>query len=230
MTFNSERSPRLERRWDLFVFDWDGTIMDTTALIAIGIQKACVAMGYPEPSLELCKSTIGLSWGDIIARACPECPVSRYAEFGEHYRAWCLTREGDVPVVPGLERLLRNMHAAGLRLAVATGKSRRGLDRVFARTGLGEVFEDSITADESFSKPNPAMLEELSVRCAVPVERMVMIGDAVFDLQMAHNAGAAGVGVTFGASSVETLAQCNPVGIAHTVEELAAVLGVQDLL
>ena len=216
--------------FELFVFDWDGTVMDTVGLIAQGICEAAEALGCARPSIEVARQSIGLSWSDIIARACPDCPPERFEEFNAAYRRWYLHREKAVPVVEGIGELIENMAKDGLRLAVATGKSRAGLERVFAQTGLGRWFEASITADESFSKPNPAMLYELRDVTGVPLKRMVMIGDSTHDLLMAQNAGCASVGVTTGGASREELLACSPVGVAGNTQELAAILGVTDYL
>lgn len=219
----------LKPRWDLFVFDWDGTVMDTTALIAMGLQQACGALGYEVPSFEAARKTIGLGMADTMAAICPQCPASRWDEFTAAYKAWYIRREAQTPLVPGMRELLTAMHGAGLRLAIATGKSRAGLDRVFALTGLEPLFEETITADESFSKPNPAMLLELSDRCGVECARMVMVGDAIHDTLMAKNAGAAGIGVTFAGTSAEEFAPSSPVAVVDNTRELAAALGVSAL-
>ncbi len=221
---------QLQTKYELFVFDWDGTIMDTSMLIARGVQEAAKALGYDEPDIAEIKSAIGLSWGEIIERVCPQCPVERYEAFGQAYRDWYIRREEDVPVVEGLEALMRSMVQAGCRLAVATGKSRKGLDRVFALTGLGDIFEETITADESFSKPNPAMLLELMDRTGVAPDKMVMIGDSIHDLMLAQNAGCDALGVTFGACTKEELDKYPNIGIATDTRELARILGVDSLL
>lgn len=217
-------------KFELFVFDWDGTVMDTVGLIAMGICQACEDLGYTRPSLALARSTIGLGWREIIERACPQCPPERFDDFHVAYRRWYLCREKVVPVVEHLDVLLKNMAAGGQRLAVATGKSRAGLERVFAQTGLGRYFEETITADEAHNKPHPEMLELLAVRCAVPMDKMVMIGDSTHDLLMARNAGCASVGVLFGAGSRAELEALGPLGIAESTEQLAHILGVERYL
>ncbi len=216
----------LGKPWELFVFDWDGTVMDTTYLIARGMQEASKALGYPEPDLALCRSTIGLGEDDTMRIICPQCPRSRFAEFLAAYKAWYIPREQQIAVFDGLEAMLWGMHRAGLRLAIATGKSAAGMQRVFKLTGMEPIFEAVKTADRSWPKPNPAMLLELSEQTGVETSRMVMVGDAVHDLQMAANAGASGIGVTFGGGSAEVLRQCNPKAVVASVPELARTLGV----
>ncbi|MDO4938146.1 MAG: HAD-IA family hydrolase [Sutterellaceae bacterium] len=217
-------------KFELYVFDWDGTVMDTTTLIARGIQEAAKSLGCKEPDLKDCKAAIGLGWDEILRRVVPDCPESQWNDFAQAYRDWYIRREEEVPVVEGLRELMTAMKEKGLRLAVATGKSRQGLNRVFGLTGLAPLFEDTVTADETFSKPNPAMLHELSDRTGVPCENMVMIGDSVHDLMLAQNAGAAAVGVSYGGCSKEELDKYPNIGIAADTEELAKILGLEDLL
>ena len=150
------------KNYQLYVFDWDGTVMDTTGLIARGMQQACVTLGYPQPDLDACRETIGLPFAESFARVAPGFRYEQLDEFLTAYRNWYLQREAQVDVMAGLEDLFDRMTKNGLRLAVATGKSRAGLIRVFERTGLEKYFEATVTADESFPKPNPAMLEKLS--------------------------------------------------------------------
>lgn len=208
------------RTYGLYVFDWDGTVMDTTRLIARGIQEAARALGLKVPSLELARSVIGLGAADSMRIVNPDCPYERWDEYAAAYKRWYITREAKVEVMEGLEALLNDMRSRGMRLAVATGKSRGGLDRVFALTGIEHLFEETITADESFPKPNPAMLLELADRTGVDMRDMLMVGDSVHDLQLAQNAGADAVGVTWGACAEADLAALPHVAIVRTVAQL----------
>lgn len=219
-----------ERRWDLFVWDWDGTIMDTTGLIALGLQQAVEKLGLTPVTFEKAKSTIGLGFFETMQVICPELPEKDWGRFQQAYKDWYLVREADVLLFPHLSELLIGMHENGLRMAVATGKSRAGLDRVFKKTGIGSLFEATRTADECASKPAPDMLEELSIETGVPCERMVMIGDTGFDLLMAKKAHCDAVGVTYGAGSRKDLMQVPSLGLADNVDELAKILGVDDVL
>lgn len=218
-----------QKKHQLYVFDWDGTVMDTTGLIAQGMQQACVAMGYSQPDLNACRETIGLPFSESFARVLPEFRHERIDEFLTAYRNWYLQREAKVEVVEGLENLFERMTAAGLRLAVATGKSRAGLIRVFERTGLEKYFEATVTADESFPKPNPAMLEQLSDETGVDVREMVMIGDSIHDLQLAQNARCDAVAVTWGAARPAEL-ECYPaLAYVADVKQLVHALGLTYL-
>lgn len=218
------------KTYQLYVFDWDGTVMDTTGLIAQGMQQACVAMGYRAPDLDACRETIGLPFVESFAKVLPEFRYEDIDAFLTAYRNWYLQREAQVDVMQGLETLFAGMTGEGLRLAVATGKSRQGLIRVFNRTGLEKYFEATVTADESFPKPNPAMLEKLSDETGVDVHDMVMIGDSIHDLQLAQNAGCDAVAVTWGAARPEELKVYPAVAYVPTVAELARVLGLSRLL
>ena len=194
-----------ERRWDLFVWDWDGTIMDTTGLIALGLQQAVEKLGLTPVTFEKAKSTIGLGFFETMQVICPELPEKDWGRFQQAYKDWYLVREADVLLFPHLSELLTGMHENGLRMAVATGKSRAGLDRVFKKTGIGSLFEATRTADECASKPAPDML-------------------------MAKKAHCDAVGVTYGAGSRKDLMQVPSLGLADNVDELAKILGVDDIL
>ena len=152
-----------EFAYDLVVFDWDGTLMDTTGLIARGIQHAARVMGYTPPSLALAQSTIGLDWRQALSIAVPECPPSEHLRFNEIYRQWYIPNEKTVFLYDGIRELLTELKAAGVQIAVATGKSRLGLNRVLAATGLETVFDSTKTADETASKPQPDMLEWIGI-------------------------------------------------------------------
>ncbi len=221
----------MERPFELYIFDWDGTCMDTTDAIARSIQNASVAMGFKKPSYAVASSVIGLGHEDMMRIAVPECPREDYGKYAEFY--WDFYRERESLITglhPGMKELLQNMKTAKLWMAIGTGKSRKGIRRVTAKTGVADLFVASRTMDESPSKPNPQMILDLADECCVDLNRVVMIGDAVHDLQMAANAGVASVGVTWGAADRKTLEGLNPIAVVDTAEELAAAIGVSDLL
>jgi phosphoglycolate phosphatase len=210
----------MQRRFDLLVFDWDGTIVDSTAMIAACIQKAAADLDLAVPTLEQASHVIGLGLLDALARAVPDLPAARVDEFSARYRHHYFACEPDIVLFEGIRALLVERSEAGLPLAVATGKSRRGLARAFESTGLGRLFESSRCADETHSKPHPAMLLELADELNVAPERTVMIGDTTHDLQMAGAAGAGAVGVTYGAHTREQLAEHAPLTLVGSVSEL----------
>ncbi len=220
----------MTHKYDLVVFDWDGTLMDTTALIARGIMHAAKVLGYPVPSFEEASSTIGLGWQEILQKTIPGCPPSRYPELLELYRTWYLPNEEKVFLFPGARKLLEGLHAEGVTLAVATGKSRRGLDRVFRRTGLGPLFASTHTAEECEPKPHPDMLERIAVETGIDRRRTVMVGDTTHDLFMARNYGCDSIAMTQGAQSVRELMMGEPAALCRSMAELARALGVPHLL
>jgi len=212
------------RAYDLVVFDWDGTVVNSTAMIAQCIRKAAADLAITVPTLEQASQVIGLGLADALAAAVPELPEHRAEEFSLRYRYHYLAIESDIVLFDGIRALLVALAESGATLAVATGKSRRGLDRAFAATGLGLLFAASRCADETHPKPHPAMLLELTDELQVGPERTVMIGDTTHDLAMAQAAGVAGIGVTYGAHPRAQLETCAPVALAASVAELHAWL------
>lgn len=210
----------MRRRYELVVFDWDGTVVDSTAMIAASIQKAAADLGLVVPNFAQASHVIGLGLVDALARAVPDLEPERAHEFAARYRHHYLAGENDIALFEGMRELLNELLAADLKLAVATGKSRRGLDRAFSATGLGPLFHASRCADETHPKPHPAMLLELSDELAVAPGEMLMIGDTTHDLDMAHAAGADGVGVTYGAHPRAQLAERSPRALLSTPKEL----------
>lgn len=210
----------MARRFDLIVFDWDGTIVDSTAIIARSIQKAAADLGLTVPTLEQASHVIGLGLHDALSRAVPELTAGRIEEFSARYRHHWFACEHEVVLFGGMREMLVELSERGLPLAVATGKSRRGLARAFEQTGLGALFDASRCADETHPKPHPAMLLELAEELTVEPARIVMIGDTTHDLEMAAAAGAAGIGVTYGAHPRDQLAACEPAALVSDVVEL----------
>jgi phosphoglycolate phosphatase len=213
-----------ERRYEVIVWDWDGTIIDSTPTIVFCIQQACRDLGFPEPDDSLASSVIGLGIQDSLRRAVPWIEPAHFPKMADRFRHHYLARDHDLHLFDGIRELLEGLRDAGFRLGVATGKSRVGLDRSLAHHGLGHVFEETRTADESFSKPHPGMLLELSDVLQVPVRRMLMVGDTTHDLQMAINAGVDGVAVTYGAHPLDTLQTTDSLGYVHSVPELSSWL------
>ena len=187
------------RRIDLIAFDWDGTLYDSTQLIVRCIQAAVVDVGGTRPSENDAAWVIGLGLAEALARAAPDVPKEKYAELGARYRFHYLQHQDDLVLFEGVLPMLDALRARGHMLAVATGKSRRGLNEALATVALRDRFDASRTADETFGKPHPRMLLELMEELDVPPERTLMIGDTTHDLQLAINAGCASVGVSYGA-------------------------------
>jgi phosphoglycolate phosphatase len=216
------------KRFDLIVFDWDGTLSDSTGLIARAIQSASRDLGQPVPSDHAARYVIGMGLRDALTYAVPSLPAERYSELQERYRVYYLAHQRDIVLFDGAIALLQNLKQQGHRLAVATGKSRRGLDEALATPELQGLFDASRTPDETASKPHPQMLLELMAQLGSPPERTLMIGDTTHDLQMALNAQVPSVAVSYGAHEPHTFAQFPTRFVAHSVAELQAWLGGCD--
>ncbi len=208
------------RQFDLIVFDWDGTLFDSTALITRSIQAACADLGTTVPSDREASYVIGLGLMQALALAAPELPVSRHEELCARYRHHYLRRQHEVTFFEGTLPMLERLKARNHWLAVATGKSRRGLDEALRVGQLQGTFHATRTADETASKPHPQMLQELMRELGVPPQRTLMIGDTTHDLEMAVNAGTASVGVSYGAHEHGPFAAYAPRVVVHSVAEL----------
>ena len=208
------------RQFDLLVFDWDGTLFDSTALIARCIQAACVDVGVPMPTDEQASYVIGMGLVEALQHAAPGLPRERYPELGARYRHHYMARQHEIVFFDGTLAMLETLKARGHLLAVATGKSRRGLDDALNTSALRGVFDATRTADETASKPDPRMLHELMNDLQVPPARTLMIGDTTHDLQLAVNAGIACIGVGYGAHEVAGFDTFAPLHVAHSVPDL----------
>lgn len=208
------------RRFDLIAFDWDGTLFDSTALIVRCIQQACADIGAPVPDAERAAYVIGLGLRDALEYAVPGLAPDRYGELGAAYRRHYLANQHALTLFDGTLQMLRDLKARQHLIAVATGKTRRGLDDVLTMTELRGLFDGSRTADETCSKPHPLMLQELMAELGVGPERTLMVGDTTHDLQMANNAGAACVGLSFGAHDHESFSPYAPLFVAHSTGDL----------
>jgi phosphoglycolate phosphatase len=208
------------RRFDLIAFDWDGTLFDSTALIVRCIQEACRDVGVAAPSDADAAYVIGLGLHDALRHAAPGLAPERYPELGRRYRHHYLAKQHELMLFDGTLAMLQALKLRHHWLAVATGKSRRGLDEALATAQLQGLFDASRTADETAPKPDPAMLEELMREFGCEPERTLMVGDTTHDLQMARNAGVACVGVSFGAHDHEAFAEFAPLTVAHSTREL----------
>lgn len=212
------------KRYDLLVFDWDGTLLDSTGAIVESVKAACRDLGQPEPSADHARQVIGLGLDDALRHSAPDLSEDRFPLFVERYRYHYLTRDQDLRLFDGTAELIAELQASGFLLAVATGKSRPGLNRSLAHTGLGSRFLATRCVDECFSKPHPQMLVELMDECLVSPSRTLMIGDTTHDLQMAVNAGVAGLAVTYGAHSVSSLSEVSSLSQLDTIAALAGWL------
>ncbi len=208
------------RQFDLIAFDWDGTLFDSTAIIVRCIQRAVVDVGGARPSDQAAAYVIGMALGSALAHAAPDVAPEKYPELGARYRHHYALHQDDLSLFDGVLPLLRALRERHHWLAVATGKSRRGLDEALHAVELQGVFDGSRTADETAGKPDPRMLHELIREFGVEPERTLMIGDTTHDLQMARNAGCASVGVSYGAHEPAGFDALHPRHVAHSVRDL----------
>ena len=208
------------RNFDLVAFDWDGTLFDSTALITRCIQAACVDVGVPRPTDEQASYVIGMGLVEALQHAAPGLPRERYPELGARYRHHYTARQHEVMFFDGTLAMLETLKARGHLLAVATGKSRRGLDDALNTSALRGVFDATRTADETASKPDPRMLHELMNDLVVAPERTLMIGDTTHDLQLAVNAGVASIGVSYGAHDHSAFEAFPTRHVAHSMADL----------
>jgi phosphoglycolate phosphatase len=213
-----------KKRFDLIVFDWDGTLMDSTAAIVKCIQAAARDLGLPAPDDRAASHVIGLGLQEALQVAVPQLEARHYPRMVERYRYHYLARDHELTLFPGVREMLAELSQDGYFLAIATGKSRVGLNRVLDASRLLSLFDATRCADETFSKPHPAMLQELSRELGQDLGRTVMIGDTTHDLLMAQNAGAAGIGVHYGAHPAHELEALGPVFSAVSVPQLHAWL------
>lgn len=212
------------RKFDLLVFDWDGTILDSTGAIVRAIQASCLDLGLPEPSYLHASQVIGLGLIEVLQHSAPTLPADRIPEMIERYRFHFLANDHQLEPFQGMRELLADLRDAGFALAVATGKSRVGLNRALSFSGLAGLFAATRCADECFSKPHPQMLEELMLELGASPDRTLMIGDTTHDLQMAINAKVAGLAVGYGAHSKEVLLALNPLACLDHVAHLGGWL------
>lgn len=210
----------MPKQFDLIVFDWDGTLMDSTATIVYAIQGACRDLGLVEPTDNAARHIIGLGLQEAIAHLLPQLPEAEYPHLVERYRYYYLSKDQDIPLFVGADVVVRDLHAAGFLLAVATGKGRRGLDQVLDQTALRPYFHATRCADECFSKPHPEMLEQLMDELGMTPSRTLMIGDTSHDLLMAKNAGVAALAVSFGAHTRTDLLTFAPLACVDNIEEM----------
>ncbi|MBJ9984207.1 HAD-IA family hydrolase [Acinetobacter sp. S40] len=205
-------------RPELIIFDWDGTLFNSVGQIVESLKFA--ASKYEQPLTdEAAQSIIGLGLPEVMQTLFPQVPHLQQdilVSYGEHYvensrhDAW----------FDGVAELLQDLKAQGMKLAVATGKSRRGLDRVLIQTQSHAIFDITRAASETMSKPHPLMLEEILEFTGVNVQNAVMVGDSSYDLEMAMNIKMPRIGVSYGVHDIEILKKYQPLTIVHDITSL----------
>ena len=210
--------------YELVIFDWDGTLMDSTRLIAKSLQSACADVGVKVPTDRDALFVIGLNMHDTFRLVAADADEETRKRLSDRYRFHFLANEHEAPLYQGVEPMLSDLHARGRRLAVATGKARRGLERALDATGLRPWFEATRCADEGFAKPHPGMLLMLLDMTGVEPRRALMVGDTTHDLELAANAGVDAVAVSYGAHDEALLATRPAKARVASVAELHAWL------
>lgn len=212
-------------KYELVVFDWDGTLLDSAGAIVLAIQAACRDLELPVPEDSRARHVIGLGLEDAMRHAVPDLPADRYPAMIDRYRHHYLSGDHQLTLFAGVPQMLMRLQAAGHILAIATGKSRVGLDRALDHSGLRPLFQASRCADECHSKPHPQMLDELMAEFGVSAASTVMIGDTSHDLLMASNAGVDALAVTYGAHPHAHLLEHKLAACLNSVAELDQWLG-----
>ena len=210
-----------EKQFDLIVWDWDGTLADSTGLIALALVEASEQVGLTKLDLQQARQVIGLGLREAINTLFGQISDAQSKALAKQYAANYYAGEQNIPLFDGAASLLAELSRRGYKQAVATGKGRRGLNLALANSGLTKFIQASRTVDECFSKPHPQMLDELMDEFVVTPERTLMIGDSTYDLQMAQIAGVQCLAVTFGAHASQQLLAFHPKGIFKTFNELS---------
>lgn len=214
----------MPKQFDLIIFDWDGTLVDSSQIIVDSIQAASTDAGLLPPSDAASRGIIGLSLRNAILELFPDISEAQLRTLVDRYGHHFHTRDHEIPLFDGVQQALHELGEAGHMLAVATGKGRRGLNHAMRTSGLHPHFIASRCADECHSKPHPQMLEELMNELGALPERTVMIGDTRHDLEMARNAGILSLAVTFGAQPLESLLPFDPLATFDRFTDLHAWL------
>ncbi|RMU63192.1 putative phosphatase [Pseudomonas syringae pv. syringae] len=210
----------MRRDYDLLIFDWDGTLADSVGRIILSMRTAAIETDLEIRDDTAIKGIIGLGLPEAIRTLYPQISGNQLIDFRQHYAdSYMVMDNVPSPLFDGVVESMQAFREDGYRLAVATGKARRGLDRVLKANGWQDYFDATRAADETASKPDPLMLNEIMAHCEVTPQRSLMIGDASFDLLMARNAGMDSVAVGYGAQPLESLRQFEPrLAIEHFSE------------
>jgi phosphoglycolate phosphatase len=208
------------KQFDLIIWDWDGTLADSTGMITEAIVSAAAQVGLPVLAPKAARNIIGLGLRESIDALYGDISEEKIQALSKQYITNYYAGEEAIPLFEGAKELILELNRRGFKQAVATGKGRRGLNLAIKRSGVGKCFHATRTVDECFSKPHPQMLDELMDILVVGPDRTLMIGDSSYDLQMAKNAGVQSLAVTFGAQTREKLLTYNPKEIFDAFDAL----------
>ena len=197
--------------YQLLIFDWDGTLQDSIGSIVACTQATLAELGQPQPDDAVIRGSIGLGLRDMVSRFAPGCDEELFQDIVRVYRRlWFGEYRFRHQLFPGVPETLEALEKRGYLMAVATAKSRRGLDEDLATTGLGHFFQATRTADEAHSKPHPQMILDILGELGVQAEGSLMVGDTAHDIQMAHNAGTDAAAVLTGSHDRAELSLASP--------------------
>jgi phosphoglycolate phosphatase len=200
----------MSKRFDLIVFDWDGTLADSTKMIVQCIREASADAGLPVPEPSAAGHIIGLGLYEAITALFGKLDEAQFQRLVERYRCHYHARDEATPLFAGVHDAIIELHKQSFMLAVATGKGRNGLNKSLQRSGLAQYFHATRCVDECHSKPHPQMLLDLMEELGVSPERTLLVGDTSYDLQMAQNANVMSLAVSYGAHSLEHLLPHGP--------------------
>jgi len=211
----------MHRKFDLIIWDWDGTLADSTSVIIDAITIASRELGLGEIPRAQASSIIGLSLNEAIKTLLGNIGPDNTQALAARYRDYYFLHEENIPLFAGVADTIKTLHKRGFKLAVATGKGRRGLNLALEHADLTKYFQATRTVNECLSKPHPQMLDELMDHFVTTPERTLMIGDTSYDLQMAKNAGIPALAVSYGAQPRESLLPYNPLEIFDEFSSLS---------
>jgi len=209
------------------IFDWDGTLVDSVDHIADSLHQAATELGYPELEREAYRDIIGLGMVEALEKLYPGISGDEMNTIREGYARYFFSKVTTPQnVFEGMAELVADLREFGRSCSVATGKSRRGLESALVTSGLGEHFEITRCADETRSKPDPAMLKEILEFYRIEPSEAVMIGDTRYDLEMARRIGMPSIGVEWGVHKRDVLGEYDPHAIVESVPDLRSILGL----
>jgi len=212
----------MDKQFELLVFDWDGTLMDSVDHIASSLAAAAADIDLDDLGEKRYRGIIGLGLNEAMVALYPDADTTVHQALCDRYRHHFVDSSKDPSALfAGTHEMLSSLKAKGPKMAVATGKARRGLTRVFDETGYHSMFHTSRCADESGSKPNPNMLHEIMSEMNITPDKTLMIGDSSYDMQMAKNAGIDCVAVSYGVHECHELKQHTPLVCCEDVAELS---------
>lgn len=207
--------------YKLAIFDWDGTLMDSVAHIVDSMQQAAYVVGETVPSVSEVRHIIGLGLPEAIALLFPRTTLTKREEIRHQYASYFLAHSASKSeLFAGVEPLLAQLSQQGYLLAIATGKSRLGLDRVLAQTGIGHYLVATRCADETASKPHPLMLQQLLDYTRASPQESIMIGDSSYDMEMAQRLAMPRLAVSYGVHGIDVLKQYQPLAIVDNLYQL----------